>query len=860
MDETTLKMTMGGFFHDIGKLADREVLPVTQTYFDDHAGLYLPFRQNRYTHQHAVYTAAFIEQMADLLPPCLNRGDWGDGDAFINLAAGHHKPETAMQRIIAISDRLTSGMDRDEFEEADQDGVPIRDYRKTRLIPLLEQLKNPNADKRDQFAYTYPLKRLSSSSIFPELLKKSTHTEAKTDYRSLYEGFIEHLARLRHKQDNIGLWFEHFENLMMDYTSCVPAARVGHVVPDVSLYEHSRLTAAFSAALYRFHGDTGSLKVQDVEDRTRQKLLLISGNFFGIQDFIFNGYGDSRKYRSKLLRGRSFYVSLLTEMAADLLCEALGLPSICVILNAAGRFTLLAPHTENALQSVENVKQEINNWLVKVSFGELNMGFCHVPACLNDFTEGRFITLWEQLGTAGEIPKFQKLDLEQHGGVVSGYLDRFDNRLPHPLCPLCGKRPAVKETRKDFPDSDAEPVCTLCRDHVMLGNHLVKHNQIIVLKAHENRDPKMHTLWEPLFGSRQILFSSSEEPLKLAQGEHILKEWHIYTEDSAFRGVRKYVNGYVPVYDEQDESLTLFLETEKSESKKLEMMEEIEPGAIKSFHHMAAAALWRDADDRKRGVEALGILKADVDQLGMLMGCGLSVRRFTISRLAALSRQMHYYFALYLPHLLETRFRDVYTVFAGGDDLFLIGPWNSIYELAFALEENFRRYVCENPEVHFSAGMTLQKPHTPLNILAESAETALEKSKSAGRCRCTLFNETVTWDRMMALEAVRLELLEWISRRWLTRGMLYRLNSFIDMAERESRISQYHEVSMNDLDCLKWRSMLFYSAGRNVGKTIQNSSERKEVQTQVIEKLVTWLRDYRGALRIPLWNVLYHHR
>ena len=28
-------------------------------------------------------------------------------------------------------------------------------------------------------------------------------------------------------------------------------------------------------------------------------------------------------------------------------------------------------------------------------------------------------------------------------------------------------------------------------------------------------------------------------------------------------------------------------------------------------------------------------------------------------------------------------FKDIYTVFAGGDDLFLIGPWNKIVDFAF---------------------------------------------------------------------------------------------------------------------------------------------------------------------------------
>ena len=342
-----------------------------------------------------------------------------------------------------------------------------------------------------------------------------------------------------------------------------------------------------------------------------------------------------------------------------------------------------------------------------------------------------------------------------------------------------------------------------------------------------------------------------------------MKHWDISlgsTDHGNGRVTRKYVNGYVPIYEEKDLHDAGFLQTEKSEKKKLEMIDDVQVGAIKSLHHIAAAALTLGPDGGKKGIDALGVLKADVDLLGMLMGCGLSGNRFTISRLAALSRQFNYYFALYLPHLLETEFTDVYTVFAGGDDLFLIGPWNRIYQLAFRLEKTFGAYVCDNPEIHFSAGITLQKAQTPLNTLAETAEAALEKSKSRGRRRLTMFNETVRWEDTAPLEFIREELEMWLSEGWATKSMLYRLNTFIAMAAKEERVSKKGQVLIDDMECLKWRALLFYSAGRNIGKKIKNQGERNRVKEELIGKMVSWLQHYRGSLRIPLWNVLYHHR
>ncbi|HDL07297.1 MAG TPA: HD domain-containing protein, partial [Desulfobacteraceae bacterium] len=97
MDETTLKIAIAAFFHDIGKFADKDVLDITEQYINDNSA-YLPFKDGRHTHYHAVYTSAFIEYMKNDLPIEFNSAGWGKGDSFINLAAGHHNPETPLQQ------------------------------------------------------------------------------------------------------------------------------------------------------------------------------------------------------------------------------------------------------------------------------------------------------------------------------------------------------------------------------------------------------------------------------------------------------------------------------------------------------------------------------------------------------------------------------------------------------------------------------------------------------------------------------------------------------------------------------------------------------------------------------------------
>jgi len=411
MDDTVYKIAIAGYLHDIGKFAERaKSISGTdnigffpdENFLNNNINLYQPFYNGRNTHSHATYTAAFIDHLEKFLPKKFNKGEWGLGDSFINLAAGHHKPKTPLQWIIAIADRVSSGFDRAEFENKYNNEIDVKDYKKTRLLTIFEGLSPEGRWKEDsleEYNYRYPLKELSPQNIFPlsnDEIKKIDSEEASKEYRKLFYNFINSLENLIHK-DNIPLWFEHFDSLFMIFASHIPAATVGYVVPDVSLYDHSRMTSALASAIYKFHEETNDLTEEKVKNLDITKLLLISGDFYGIQDFIFTEGGSTGKASAKLLRGRSFYVSLLSELAAEMLCKELGLPMTSIILNAAGKFTVLAHNTEKAKKTLKKVEDTINNWLIKNFFGQVSIGFSSLEASCNDFVIGNFTELWKKL-------------------------------------------------------------------------------------------------------------------------------------------------------------------------------------------------------------------------------------------------------------------------------------------------------------------------------------------------------------------------------------------------------------------------------------------------------------------------------
>lgn len=868
MNETVLKIALAGLLHDVGKFA-QGCIDITPQYRQDNEDIYQPKYDGRPSHVHALYTAAFIEQSANLLPPEATARQWGKGeveDTLLNLSACHHAPKTAMQWLVTMADRISSGLDRTTFEKGET--IAFKDFKKTRLIPVLESLGPERADSFNQaedYHFRYPLAALSAQAVFPVQERLAEQLQAEQEYLTHFSLFRENLALLAHRQENIYLWAEHFDSLWMNFASMIPAARVGDVVHDVSLYDHSRTTAALASALYRYHVATGTLNETSIKQGDKEKFLLVSGDFYGIQDFIFSAGGETRKFRSKLLRGRSFAVSLFSELAADLVCQKLDIPFLSVVINAAGKFHLIAPNLPETLLGIQEAEVIINDWLFAATYGQSSLGISFTPSSPDEFYAGNFTDVWQRHMHNMEIRKASKINLNRHGGVVESYLDSFINdesQVKRPLCPLCGKRPSSITAENDTVfKPEASSSCDLCRDHVFMGKNLVKTSKVAICHEKNSGLKRENSLLTPIFGQYQIGFTEKTMDRQAASGT-LLKLWQVRaSEDGSIpAGVTaRLINGHVPLYRQADNQDACLLESTRSEEKTMDFIEQINEGVPKTFSHIAIKARHRDEMTEKCcGVEALAVLKADVDNLGMLFGCGLPRKKFTLSRLATVSRQLNNFFVLYLPHLLASNdgYYDIYTVFAGGDDLFLIGPWNRMASLANHLRQRFADYVCGNEEVTFSAGITVHKPHVPVDKLADASEMALSEAKGAGRNRVSMFGETVTWNEFATLLKARSDMEQWLAHQYIGDAMFYRFNHLVTMAEMEQLVMNGESAGLSDMESLKWRALFKYSLVRNINR---KRDDWQKALTEM-ESMAIWLEQHRGALRIPLWHVLYEKR
>lgn len=868
MNDVVHGVAIAGLLHDVGKFAERAEMELPVGYATGNENLYQPNNNGRPTHRHALYTAAFIDRFSDVLPLSVAGGDPRSGNSLINMAAMHHKPETPLQWVVTMADRLSSGLDRQIFEE-DPAETHYRDFRRTRLLPVAEEMfaheERTGSETLDGYRYRFPLAELTPETIFPgrrEEVVPADNQRGAREYAALFSRFVAEQKKLAHREVP-ELWLNHFVSLWERFTCFIPAATVGKVIPDVSLYDHSRATAALATALYCYHEAEGTLTEQSVRDNNPEKFRLITGDFSGIQKFIFSEGGSTNRAAAKLLRGRSFAVSLLSELAGLTVCRELGLPSTSIILNAAGKFTMIAPNLSGVTERIDRIERELNGWLLDAWFGEVTISFSTISASPADFEQGKFPALWQKLARAAEQKKYRKIPLDRLG-VQSGYLDSFDNRLQPALCPFCGRRPAHPSTKGDHYLGDNEASCLICRDHIHLGAHLIKGRTLAIIDA--DASFAGNRLKAPLMGRYQVSFDLDQQSVTSLVKQNALRS--ISVLGSAMRSNEGYgvriINGYVPVYTDEDQRDERILQGRMSEEKKLELIDMIKEGGVKSFHHIAKTSRvpHRAKEGEYSGIEALGVLKADVDNLGSLFGCGLQPERLNLSRLATFSRQMNSFFSLYLPNLLATdpRFRNIYTVFAGGDDLFLIGPWNRIVDFADVLEEEFRRFACKNPRITISAGITVSKPGIAVPAFADRAEEALEESKHGGRNRVTLFGETVPWDLFRQLLQHRDRLERWQGNGIIGKAFLYQLNELVALARREKElVGPRKTIDFSDMSCLAWRSRLHYTIARNVGKGLEKDSRLNAVE-EVVKTVPVWVNDHDTKLRIALWQVLYNQR
>jgi CRISPR-associated protein Csm1 len=627
-------------------------------------------------------------------------------------------------------------------------------------------------------------------------------------------------------------------SLLERYTWCVPSSTY-KTEPDISLYDHAMTTAAIAQSLAVFHRHHGGYPGSG--NREQSKFLLVGGDLSGIQSYIFGIEKSHGAGVAKLLRARSFHLQALTPSVLLALLERAKLHIPAKIMDAGGRFVLLLPAIPAVEELLPQFANEVQAWFLETFKGRLSLNMSHaVHMAEADFDLKKFHrkldALFDDLETQ-KLGKFSSLLRTGRSPIAAP----GDEDFATGACAICRVNPVSDPASARYEKQTGRHVrlCQQCESQITrIGGKLPQESAKFALFSHAVNEDSV-----PLFGGISLCFVD-----KVA--ERHAKALDIVNLRSRGEFSHRAIAGHLPRFAPGDDARWA------AEGRANTEEDSLAPGAPKTFSHLAQEARIPDGQGKLRGKAFLGAFKADVDNLGLIFSIGFG-DKLSISRFSGLSRMLNLFFAEVMVTMIRENpvFHDIYVVFAGGDDLFLIGPWHQLMAFAETLAAEFRRYVAENTHSTLSAGIFIARPGLPANTIARNASDLLDEAKTYRRdgqngkskAAFTVLGVTAGWEDYPELLRKGRWLEELALAGHIPSGLVRRLLRYADDCE-------VFCAGMGGRRSGMYRSHMRYDFARNLTGEALAKEDREE-----LEALGTDPGSLR-RMRLPISYALYRMR
>jgi len=665
---------LAGLLHDVGKFSQRASVGKSEVWDKD--------ARTQIKYAHALYSYDFLREFV----PESWRAD-------LSGIAYHHQPRNLAERWIQIADWLSSA-ERSNGDDEDENA-------RTPILQSIFSRIELNGKKTEKTSYWHlaQLDVNDKDKLFPTVTLDTKNWHK--DYLALWEQFSEQCRQRDITSDSSLSPVAYLENLLgvlQVFTWCMPSA-YWKSVPDVSLYDHLRTTAAIAACIAADERDAEWCNAV-ANKQAREVALLVVGDFSGIQKFI---YTLTSSGAAKSLRARSFYLQLLSEIVALNLLDALGVPLTNLIYVGGGKFYVLAPI--NARATLPKLAQELTDRLMKAHQGALGLTLDWLTVHSDEFE--RFNEVYDRLGRSLSRKKRQPFAQASSGELAAQLgVPLTQGGAPEKVCAVTGDDWEL-ETRRD--ESGAEETKTeFVWSLEKLGTQLPNATHLILRRA-QNAPTARPRNWQE--GLRQFGFDVTvlqDEKLPTNDNAGIVRVWHIDPQSpkkvSQFRS-------------ELNTTQIVFAEHPTAKLTPRNARDE-----ILTFDELAENA---------QGIKRWGVLRMDVDNLGKLFQRGLGDTA-SISRIASLSFGLRLFFEGWLPRAADEDKElenNLYIQYAGGDDLFVVGAWDALPRFARQVRESFREFTGHNPAFGISGGIVIVESKFPLYQAAQLAEDAEHKAK-----------------------------------------------------------------------------------------------------------------------------------
>lgn len=470
------------------------------------------------------------------------------------------------------------------------------------------------------------------------------------------------------------------------------------------------------------------------------------------------------------------------------------------------------------------MRQQLAARLWAIHRGDLALTLDWVPVAARDFLSQEaggngFAAKWDEVSRAVNTRKQRKW----HDLGAEAMCRQLFTAHPHgttaaEMCQVCHG-----QWRQDVDTMDNDiRKCRRCAAFEDLGRQL-RHPRYLVLFTVEDADPPDHPAWHTAlraFGVVPWIVQSEDEVPDLPSGATAAV---VYVFDST-----DCLN---------DATLARFRWGDLPVSYDFRWLADATPVKEGEAATQAGIAEFSDLAQASDGVAWLGVLRMDVDSLGQVFREGLG-QDATISRMSTLSESLRLFFEAWVPRRCRAYnapgdHPKLYLIYAGGDDLFVVGAWSALPELARQIRADFQEFV-GGQHLTLSGGIAIEHQKFPLYQLAESARHALDEQAKTyrhpdgGRQKDAIcFLQTpLGWERFDALRQWRDRLLAMLTPAGettpLPRGFLSRLTEihalYADNRARKQKLSRAKTITQEQLQEMihydRWQWRLVYQLSR----------------------------------------------
>ena len=650
----------------------------------------------------------------------------GEGEAVLRAVANHHSndlksfrgPNDDISYIVYEADNLASASDRRAVPEGADYGKDSQFDPKMPLSNIFNVF-----DGKDSGETAYALEGIDQHFLFPYPQTKT----AVQDTAGYYQNIVNELNKQFQSCSPAEMTIPELLNLLEATMTYVPSSTNTEEVPDISLYDHQKLTAAFAGCIYRYFEAMGITDYKaycygskNREMRKTNMYLVVSGDISGIQKFI---YTIPSKGALKSLRGRSLYLDVLLEHIVDEMLDGCGVSRACLIYSGGGHFYALLSNTIHVKKWIDAYRERLNDWFLEHYGSKLYIAIDYAPCSAHDFMSdgngagGVFRRVSERLSNR-KLQRYTGGQLKELFSPESGINHISDGQRE---CSICHASNDAMTLGPYGGDSNVE-ACPSCDGLYRLGQKALA-GDVFAVSVHASDDAV------PLPGKDGDVFLSA------------IKKGELKSRNDA---LRLYVKNKVTLGETMMTHLWMGDYITKNEA-----------GHPVEFTELARRS---GGGYEETGIERIGILRADVDSLGAAFIAGFPHSYDTLSRKASFSRYMSMFFKRNINQICDGHAADrkpvfslfagkskcarhVHIIYSGGDDMFLAGAWDDIIEVAVDIRHAFSSYT--NDKLTFSAGIGFFSPTCPIAQMARRTETLQDIAKAMpGKNSVALFGET----------------------------------------------------------------------------------------------------------------------